>query len=305
MIYFWENRRQLGVSLNEMYRSIGVSKQGFHQMIDRRIRYNEEMIYIKDLLHQIRENHPTMSCRAMYYKINPATMGRDKFEQMCKELGFTVEKRIKSCRTTDSTGVTRFDNLLIDFTLTGINQVWSSDITYYEVGGIFYYLTFILDNYTRKIIGHNVSGRLTTEQTSLPAIKKAIRNIGKNEVIKSRIIFHSDGGGQYFDKEFLSLIRKHNFQNSMCEYAYENGKAERVNGVIKNNYLAFCTIETLDQLVKEVDRIVHLYNDEKPHKSLQYKTPSAFEKMCLTLQTNDTDLAGVSFKINEKSTAKN
>ncbi|MBK8820618.1 MAG: hypothetical protein IPN49_16605 [Saprospiraceae bacterium] len=117
MIYFWENRVELGVSLNEMYRSIGGTKQGFHQMMDRRIRYNEEMIYIKDLLHQIRENHPTMSCRAMYYKINPSTMGRDKFEQMCKELGFIVEKRIKNCRTTDSTGVTRFDNLLTDLEL--------------------------------------------------------------------------------------------------------------------------------------------------------------------------------------------
>lgn len=304
MIYFWENRNELGVSLNEMYRSIGVTKQGFHQMIDRRIRYNEEMIYIRNLLHQIRENHPTMSCRAMYYKINPATMGRDKFEQMCKELGFTVEKRIKSCRTTDSTGVTRFDNLLIDFTITGINQVWSSDITYYEVGGIFYYLTFILDNFTRKIIGHNVSGRLTTEQTSLPAIKKAIRRIGKNKVIKSNIIFHSDGGGQYYDKEFLMLARKHNFKNSMCEYAYENGKAERVNGVIKNNYLVFSKIETLDQLVKEVDRVIHLYNEEKPHKSLQYKTPSEFEKMYLHLHDKDIDLTKGSIKMNEKSLQK-
>lgn len=305
MVYFWENRDELSVSLNEMYRSIGMSKQGFHQMIDRRIRYNEEMVYIKGLLHQIRENHPTMSCRAMYYKINPCTMGRDKFEQMCKELGFTVEKRIKNCRTTDSTGVIRFDNLLTDLELTRINQVWSSDITYYEVGGIFYYLTFILDNYTRKIIGHNVSGRLTTEQTSLPAIKKAISKTGKNEVIKSRIIFHSDGGGQYFDKKFLELTKKYNFQNSMCEYAYENGKAERVNGILKNNYLAFCYITTLDQLIKEVDRVVTLYNDEKPHKSLQYKTPSAFEKMCLHLQANNPELAGISIKVNEKTTTKN
>ncbi|MBK8820619.1 MAG: DDE-type integrase/transposase/recombinase [Saprospiraceae bacterium] len=185
-----------------------------------------------------------------------------------------------------------------------INQVWSSDITYYEVGGIFYYLTFILDNYTRKIIGHSVSGRLTTEHTSLPAIKKAISMTGKDEVVKSRIIFHSDGGGQYYDKKFLELTRKYNFQNSMCEYAYENGKAERVNGVIKNNYLVFCSIETLDQLVKEVDRVVNLYNNEKPHKGLHYKTPSEFEKMCLYLQANDSELASVSIKAMKKQLQK-
>lgn len=281
----------MGVSLNEVYRSIGITKQGFHQMLNRQIRYNEEMVYVKDLLLQIRQDHPTMSCRAMYYKINPATIGRDKFERMCRELGFMVEAKVNYCRTTDSTGVVKFDNLIKDLEISRMNQVWSSDITYYEVGGIFYYLTFILDNYTRRIIGHNVSGRLMTEQTSLPAMKKAIRHAGTEEVIRSGIIFHSDGGGQYYDKGFLRLTQSHNFKNSMCEYAYENGKAERINGVIKNNYLVFKKIETLEQLIKEVDRTVKLYNDEKPHKSLLYKTPTQFEKECITLQKQTRTMA--------------
>ena len=99
--------------------------------------------------------------------------------------------------------------------------------------------------------------------------------------------FHSDGGGQYYAKTFLELTSKHKFNNSMCEYAWENGKAERVNGVIKNNYLIHRNIKTLEDLVKEVDRSVSLYNSEKPHIKLKRKPPITFEKelLCLKKQT--------------------
>lgn len=91
------------------------------------------------------------------------------------------------------------------------------------------------------------------------------------------IIFYSDGGGQYYDKDFLAITQKYKFKNSMCEYAWENGKAERVNGVIKNNYLIHRNINTYQELVKEVDRTVQLYNNDKPHISLQRKTPNQLE----------------------------
>lgn len=95
--------------------------------------------------------------------------------------------------------------------------------------------------------------------------------------LPTKIIFHSDGGGQYYDKEFLRLTNQYKFRNSMCECAYENGKAERINGTIKNNYLKHYSIKTYLQLVKKVDRAVKLYNEQRPHKSLKYQTPYAFE----------------------------
>ena len=104
----------------------------------------------------------------MYYKIRPETIGRDKFEALCFAWGFGVEKSVNYHRTTNSNGVIRFDNLLINKTLTGINQAFVSDITYYELDR-FYYITFILDAYTRFIVGYSVSDRLTTEKTTLPA----------------------------------------------------------------------------------------------------------------------------------------
>jgi putative transposase len=217
-----------------------------------------------------------MACRAMYYKIRPEHIGRDRFEHLCAQWGFVNKQKLNFKRTTDSSGVVRFDNLTIDLELTDINQLFSSDITYFDLDSKFYYLTFIIDCYSRCIIGHSVAATLVTEATTLPALKMALSCRKMNW--RAGIIFHSDAGGQYYDKAFLKLTQQYQLRNSMCEFAYENGKAERVNGVIKNNYLRHWRIKSFDQLAKAVDRAVTLYNTDKPHKALKNKTPQAFEK---------------------------
>lgn len=285
MIYFHQHREELGYSLNSLYKAVGYSKQGLHQYIGRSNRYKEEVLHIIELIRQIRDDHPTMCCRAMYYKINPNYIGRDRFEALCREYGFTMNRTKAKHKTTDSSGVVRFDNLLNDNKLTDIDQGWSSDITYYEIDGSFYYITFILDCYSRRILGYNVSNRLLTKQTTLPSLKMAIKN--RRYKIKEGIIFHSDGGGQYYADEFLSFTKDYKFKNSMCKHAYENGKAERINGIIKNNYLRHWNITNLSELVKSVDRAVNLYNTDKPHSSLQRMTPIQFEnKLCNFNQPN-------------------
>jgi len=257
-----------------------MSKQAIHQLLDRRMKAEEENSYLIEIISQIRVDHPTMSCRSMYYKIQPKTLGRDKFEALCYDWGYIIEKPINYHRTTYSNGVIRFNNLMINIVVTAINQAFVSDITYFELDR-FYYITFILDAYTRYIVGYSVSDRLTTEKTTLPALQLAIKT--RKDNLPQGIIFHSDGGGQYYDKAFLALTKKYHFKNSMCEYAYENGKAERINGVIKNNYLKHWDIKNYADLVKQVDRAVSLYNTEKPHKALKYKTPLHIEKEQLYL----------------------
>ena len=156
----------------------------------------------------------------------------------------------------------------------GINEAWTSDNTYYELADDFHYITFIIDNYSRVIVGHSTSRRLTTDQTTIPALKMALNY--RKHCIPAGMIFHSDGGGQYNDKEFLKPMKQYKVRNSMCEYAYENGKSERINGVIKNNYLEHRRIKTFAELAKEVDRSVSLYINDKPHKALKYITPIAY-----------------------------
>ncbi len=267
--------------MNKLYKSLGISKQSFHQMMDRELQVRSEQKQLLVLIYQIREDHPTMGVRDMYYKLRPQTMGRDRFEEFCQAEGLMVERIRNWRRTTDSTGVVRFDNLLKDMILTDINQAWQSDITFFEISGRFYYITFIEDSFSRRILGYSVSRRLTTEQTTLPALLMAIKlRINENMTITG-VIFHSDGGGQYYDKEFLKVTAKAGILNSMCEYPWENGKVERLNGVIKNNYLIHREINNFEELRKEVDRTVLLYNKEKPHIELQRKSPIEFEKYYL------------------------
>lgn len=262
--------------MNCLYRSISISKQAVHKYLDRMCKSKSEELQLIALIYQIRKDHPTMGCRDVYYKLNPSFMGRDVFERFCKEESLMSLRSKNFRRTTDSSGVVRFDNLITNINLTRINQVWQSDISYFELSGRFYYLTFILDSYSRRIVGHQVSKRLTTESTTLPCLQMAIKT--RSKMALNGLIFHSDGGGQYYDKEFLKLTVKYKFNNSMCEYAWENGKAERINGVIKNNYLKHRSISTYQELVKEVDRSVTLYNNDKPHIGLKRKTPVEFEK---------------------------
>ena len=245
----------------------------------------EETAYLSLLILKVRAEHPTLNCRAMFYKIAPG-MGRDRFEKLCSELGFNIERKIFKPKTTESIGVIRFENLLINTRLTYVDQAWSSDITYFEVQDRYYFITFIIDCYSRRILGHATSKRLLTEQTTLPAFKRALKT--RDYKISEGIIFHSDGGGQYYDKNFLALTKEYKMRNSMCEYAYENGKAERLNGIIKNNYLIHYQIKNYEQLVNSVDRSVQLYNKERPHKSLKYLTPVNFENEVLNLNTQQS-----------------
>jgi transposase InsO family protein len=255
-----------------------MSKQAFHQKMDRRLKISSEQKQLILLIYQIREDHPTMGIRDMYYKLRPQSMGRDAFEEFCREEGMTAN-RVKNWRkTTDSTGVVRFDNLLATMHLTAINQAWQSDITYFEINGRFYYITFVIDSFSRRVLGYSVSKRLTTEQTTLLALAMAISLRDNEGIAVIGVVFHSDGGGQYYDKEFLKLTGNKGIVNSMCEYPWENGKAERLNGVIKNNYLIHRNINSFEELKYEVDRTVLLYNNEKPHIELKRKTPYEFEK---------------------------
>jgi len=224
-----------------------------------------------------------MNLRDIYFKMRPPGIGRDRFEQLGRELGLQVSKQRLWTRTTDSYGVKRFDNYLKGLVIDRINQVWQTDITYYEVDGRFYYLTFIQDSFSKVIVGHSVSKNLSTEQTTLPALKMALKKRQINTV--SGLILHSDGGGQYYSDAFLAVTRPLNIINSMCKEAPENGMAERLNGVIKNNYLKPRGVNSYIELQKRVDRTVYLYNHEKPHRSLGRETPNEFEKK-LTVTEN-------------------
>ena len=271
--------------MNAVYAIAGASKQGFHQYLNRRLRQQDAEAQLLPVIRQIRADHPKLSVRKMYWMVKPDSMGRDRFEAFCLSEGFGVAVVKNYQRTTYSLGVTRFENLLLQMReLTAINQVWVSDITYFRLGERFYYLTFIMDRFSRRIIGYQASESLLTEQTTLPALEQAITT-RKGQAIRGTI-FHSDGGGQYYCKQFLALTARSKLKNSMAESVYENPHAERVNGIIKNEYLVSYTPSSFQQLKRMLHKAVRLYNTERPHLALAYQTPVAFEQKNMTKKRN-------------------
>jgi len=258
-----------------VYRSLGISKQSFHQKLNRHMNQLEEMEQLLVVVKQIREDHPRMSSRQMYRMIKPAHLGRDRFESWCFAHGFKVSVKRSFHRTTNSLGVIRFKNLVQCQELKSINQIWVSDITYYRIGEKFYYLTFILDLFSRVIVGYSVSEDLSTAHTTIPAFKCAMRN----RQIPEGLIIHSDGGGQYYCKEWLKLTGQYKIKNSMCESVYENAHAERINGTIKNSYLNGYGPENFAQLKFMTAKAIEKYNTEKPHQSIGDIPPAEFERI--------------------------
>lgn len=204
-------------------------------------------------------------------------MGRDQFERFCMDSGYRI-KRLRNFRvTTNSLGVTRFPNMIKDIELIRVNQVFVSDITYFDIGSDTYYLTFIMDLYNREIVGWSASDNLRTECTTLPALHRLITERGR--VNLRGAILHSDGGGQYYCKEFKALTKELNMINSMTEEkVYENSHAERLNGIIKNNYLYPYGPTNMTSLKRLLDKAVMMYNTGKPHKALGKLTPKSFKE---------------------------
>jgi putative transposase len=262
--------------MNRLYQVIGKSKQAVHQWLNREIRRRDEQMQMIVVLRQIREDHPRLSCREIYYMIRPKYMGRDQFERFCHQNGFRLDVKKNIYKTTDSSGVKRFDNNLLQLNeLTGVNQVWVSDITYYLIRDEVYYLTFISDLYSRRIVGHAASRSLRTVDTTMVALRMALkeRKINKD----SNLILHSDGGGQYYCKDFLKMTQ--GMVNSMGEAVYDNPHAERINGTIKNDYLRYYKPENFEDLKKKLTKAVFLYNTQRPHSSLHRLNPVAFEEL--------------------------
>jgi len=245
-------------------------------MLKRRKYKYEEQEQLIPLINEIRGDHPRMSARDIYLKLQPSCMGRDQFERFCMDSGYRIN-RLKNFRvTTNSLGVTRFQNMIKDLRVTHVNQVFVSDITYFDIGSHTCYLTFIMDLYNREIVGWSAGDNLRTENTTLPALHRVIIERGK--VNLKGAIMHSDGGGQYYCTEFKALTKELKMINSMTEEkVYENSHAERLNGIIKNNYLYPYGPTNMTSLKKLLDKAVYMYNTGKPHKALGKLTPKEFK----------------------------
>ncbi len=197
--------------------------------------------------------------------------GRDKFFDLLRYNDLLVKRRRKYAVTTNSDHpFHKHKNRLADVTVRRPDEAWVSDITYLRTRRGFVYLSLVTDVYSRKIVGWDVNGSLAVEG-AIQAVKKAIRNSSGTQ----GLIHHSDRGVQYCCHAYKGLLRKNGIKISMGEAGncYDNAIAERVNGILKGEYLLDNEFASYDQAVRATKEAIYLYNYERPHWSLGLKKP--------------------------------
>jgi transposase InsO family protein len=263
----------MNYSLNTLYRAINISKQAVWAHFQREQR---DLALLRKIIKQVdkrRSKHPGCGLEKLYWQIQPEGIGRDKFCAWMGDLGYGVVRPKNKMRTTFAAHKV-FDNLIEGRVVSGPNQVWQSDITYIKVGGTFYYLTFIIDVYSRRIVGYATSKNLRAE-ANLRALKQALANCSAGQL--KGLVHHSDRGSQYTDRRYLALLRSHNISISMGKIAQDNAYAERINGTIKNEYLVPRQPENFRQLKRQAKQAVMDYNTVRLHRSLGRQAPVDYE----------------------------
>ena len=135
--------------MNSLYRTVGISKQAVYKYQKQQIEMEQklsELVLDADL---IKSEHPGCGVEKLYYTLQPDWLGRDKFIDYFMDLGYRV-KRIRNYIRTTVPVHSKYVNLISGMLLNDRNQVWQTDITYYHAGLRFYYITFIIDVYTKK-----------------------------------------------------------------------------------------------------------------------------------------------------------
>lgn len=267
--------------MKQIYLLCNLSKQAHHQALLRLKKQTEkEEVYIR-LMEQVREIHPGMGLRTMYDMLQPEGIGRDAFIALGLQEGFRLKAIEKKTRTTYSVKSHRYTNLLGGRQFTGVNQVWSSDITYIFCLDKFYYLALIMDVYSRRILGYSLAENMRAEN-NFNALKMALQLRGLDHY-HQQLIHHSDKGSQYASDIYTQILEDYGIQISMCEEVYENTHIERVNETIKNQYLERMVIDDEQNLQQRIEQIIETYNTKRPHHSLSKMTPVAYEEYIKTI----------------------
>lgn len=267
--------------MKTMYELLAISKQAHLAFQKRRQEEEDQFLVLIPLLDQYREAHPCMSLKKLYHKIHPPVLGRNKFIDFGMVYGYEAVRYAKVPKTTIPVCKTSYPNLLSNALILGPDQVWVSDITYFKLLGKFYYLVFIMDLYTRRIIGHHASERLFA-QANIQALNRALATRGITR-FNHQLIHHSDKGSQYTSDLYTNALHEAQIRISIGKIVYDNIHMERTHQTIKGEYLIHRNIKQPPDLPKHLDEVINLYNEERPHAALNMMTPCEYERHLLTV----------------------
>lgn len=253
-----------------------MSRQAHFKMLQRRLQEQQKSVLYIGMMEQVRQLHPGMGLRTMYAMLQPEGIGRDHFIALGLQEGFRLQSIEKQVRTTYSVKSNRYRNLLAEAYFDDINQLWSSDITYYLLYDQFFYIVFIMDVYSRRILGYSLADNMRAEN-NVRALQQALKTRGIKDY-DGRLIHHSDRGAQYISDAYTDLLEQYGIRISMCNEVYENTHIERINDTIKNQYLRRWNIKSTKELACRLSEAIVAYNELRPHLSLGKLSPVQYEK---------------------------
>lgn len=256
----------------------GMSRQNYYAVRRERQRrkVDEELVVV--LVKRERRDQPRVGGRKLKHMLKGdlaeagVEMGRDRWFDVLRANGLLVERKCGRARTTNSRhSLPVFHNLVAGQEADGPNQAWASDLTYIRTESGFLYAALITDMYSRKIVGSYIGDSLEAEGC-IRALDEALLELP----VWAHPIHHSDRGCQYCCHPYVERLQQRGLPVSMTEvlHCYENALAERVNGILKQEYELDRRFRTKEQAIAAFRQAVWLYNHRRPHLALNYQTPA-------------------------------
>ncbi len=265
--------------MSQFYDFLGVTRQA-HWQAGKRLQ-QQRVIFekIRCFIQIERRTHGGGGLKKLHHQMADKLVGRDRFITYATKAGLAQRRRKKHIRTTFSV-FTVFTNLLANQTLTDINQAWSGDITYVRVGNKHGYVFLLMDIYSHRVLGYIASDSMDSS-VNVSCLKMALK-VRKGQSLKNTT-HHSDRGSQYIAGNYLLILQERKFQISMCSSALDNPYSERLNGILKGEYLDDYQFDNLTELKKALKISVEHYNNQRPHLNLNMMTPIEFEKQLINV----------------------
>lgn len=256
-----------------MSRLFGYSRQNFYKRHNEYSLKQNQSDQILGCVLRERLKMPRLGTRKLKYRmaLQGVSYGRDKLFDLLRSNRLLIKPLRSYTKTTYSKHwLKKYSNLIRQKNVTAPNQVWVSDITYIKTDEGYNYLSLVTDKFSRKIVGYDLSESLKAEGATR-ALQMAIEQ-GESQ---PGLIHHSDRGLQYCSYEYQQILRDHQIQPSMTEQydPYENALAERMNGILKTEFLLESGFPTSSLARLAIEEAVDTYNSIRPHLSLNMKTP--------------------------------
>lgn len=272
------------LGIEPLCRVFGRTRSAYYKAEQRTGKENLEHGLIIGWVRKLRETQPYLGTEKVYHKIKPflaehsIKIGRDNLHKLLVKYNLQSSRRRRRAKSTNSNhAYHKYQDLTKNLEVIRPNQLYSSDITYIRRFQDFSYLSLITDNYSHKIVGWHLSKDLSTDGP-VKALEMALQNRRRDRSVRLPLMHHSDRGIQYCSRAYIALLKHNKVTVSMAYASYNNPVAERINGILKTELLQD-GYPTHEEALAAITRAIAIYNNERPHRSVDMLTPAEAHKL--------------------------